>query len=90
MAGPGALGRRRPVTDGVLLCGGTVRCYASDTARCCMGDTVSCSTGDTVRCYAGENRWSLMSRAAPITPALGPNSPRTMGRFPVANGSDWR
>ncbi len=39
---------------------------------------------------AGENRWSLMSRAAPITPAVGPNSPRTMGRLPVARGSDWR
>lgn len=39
---------------------------------------------------AGENRWSLMSRAPPITPAAGPNSPRTMGRLPVASGSDWR
>ncbi|CAM5539713.1 hypothetical protein SAURM35S_02410 [Streptomyces aurantiogriseus] len=40
--------------------------------------------------YAGENRWSLIRRAAPITPAVGPNSPRTMGRLPVARGSDWR
>lgn len=39
---------------------------------------------------AGENRWSLMSRAPPMTPAVGPNSPRTMGRLPVARGSDWR
>lgn len=37
---------------------------------------------------AGEKRWSLMSRAAPITPAVGPNSPRTMGRLPVARGRD--
>lgn len=39
---------------------------------------------------AGENRWSLMSRAAPMTPAVGPNSPSTMGRFPVASGRDCR
>ena len=39
---------------------------------------------------AGEKRWSLMRRAAPVTPATGPNSPRTMGRLPVASGSDWR
>ena len=39
---------------------------------------------------AGEKRWSLMRRAAPVTPAAGPNSPRTMGRLPVASGSDWR
>lgn len=37
---------------------------------------------------AGEKRWSLMSRAAPITPAVGPNSPSTMGRLPVARGRD--
>ncbi len=40
--------------------------------------------------YAGENRWSLIRRAAPMTPAVGPNSPRTMGRLPVAKGSDPR
>ncbi len=40
--------------------------------------------------YAGENRWSLMRRAAPMTPAVGPSSPRTMGRLPVARGSDPR
>ncbi|MCO4700086.1 hypothetical protein LRR80_06191 [Streptomyces sp. RO-S4] len=40
--------------------------------------------------YAGENRWSLMRRAAPMTPAVGPNSPRTMGRLPVARGSEPR
>lgn len=40
--------------------------------------------------YAGENRWSLMSRAPPMTPAVGPSSPSTMGRLPVASGSDWR
>ncbi len=39
---------------------------------------------------AGENKWSLMRRAAPMTPAVGPSSPRTMGRLPVARGSEPR
>ncbi len=31
-------------------------------------------------CQAGENRWSLMSRAPPMTPAAGPNSPKDDGQ----------
>src|SRR5690606_32218065 len=37
-----------------------------------------------------EKTWSVMSRAPPITPARSPSSERTIGRLPVASGSDLR
>ena len=43
-----------------------------------------------VRPYVAAKMWSLMSRVAPMTPAVSSSSDSTIGRFPVASGAERR